>query len=783
MFDIILRSPNLGQPLLVKKEAKTGVDTAFSVIFGAKADNLDVKSLLEGNIFLQSLSDTREILQKKSPGNSSLWTSFDFTFWNMEKWPSSIRNNLIPLRVDKFVQMPLPPWQGLTPSLKLLEEYKYAYKVDLCIASEYSIDLKVPQLFNFIQKIPQFSNPLTLKMESGIYNINFHSIYLHDRDWKDFNFIFAADSHIEVRNDKISGIINGVMGGDHPGTFINFNQNFRDFISYANALHQRREVDLIILAGDIVDYVCASPRFGEYESNFELFRDLVTSWPSKPGTVCGEELKVPIFTVLGNHDYRPFEYPLIAVVEYGIVHYNVFTVDESKTFGLTPEEAIAYYKNFATNWDDDDRICNGQIEAPAYDTDTALNFQLTADFVDPSYKGMINPDLNYVIPLGNHKIICLDCPEAGAFKSIDEGLSYHSDDGTWDKSVWNHINATPDSTAFSKDQIDFLKNNCASDGLKIIALHNPVIHTKGLAKPFMLRETTHKLLNDNASKIKLIEQLGLYNFIVSSCKFPPIYSNLVEWTQNSGWSVTNTPFFRRGEREIVEREEDGKIIKVIGAGDGVPAARFNEFMDIINASKVPLILSGHTHESFEYSVRREDNEIRYFHDYYIDGKVKGLNPCFVWQIDNFMDYPEPLNKSSNPKSWWDAHRTLNIHAPSVAAPKLFGQGDCSYIPRTSSILLENPDPDKTANLEKPDTQNVIWAKRENIGFLMIKVRSDVISSIDRIYFTTHILESLRDVAFKHIILDKISMRELASKYLLHSPISMQDVRKDCSLSR
>ena len=128
---------------------------------------------------------------------------------------------------------------------------------------------------------------------------------------------------------------------DAKENFNNFNDNFRAFISYANKLHRLGELDFIIITGDIVDYIFEN-KFEEinvfghnvgipvsdmtYNSNnFVYFENIVKGLSGKPDMVRNEELKVPIFTSLGNHDYRVAAYfPITRVGEEGVVLKTIY---------------------------------------------------------------------------------------------------------------------------------------------------------------------------------------------------------------------------------------------------------------------------------------------------------------------------------------------------------------------------------------------------------------------------------------------------------------------------
>jgi len=91
----------------------------------------------------------------------------------------------------------------------------------------------------------------------------------------------------------------------HPAVFNNFNQNFRDFVAYANILHRKGKADLAVLTGDIVDYIEPGRNFDHFDSdnlvhptdNFQLLQQLVTGWPVSSGVTAGEELEIPYRSV------------------------------------------------------------------------------------------------------------------------------------------------------------------------------------------------------------------------------------------------------------------------------------------------------------------------------------------------------------------------------------------------------------------------------------------------------------------------------------------------------
>jgi hypothetical protein len=126
-------------------------------------------------------------------------------------------------------------------------------------------------------------------------------------------FIHLTDLHVAERNDiwedEVNSTLNAARGASEPLTFINFNERLRRFIREANVLGDAGELDFVLALGDLVDFVL--PGFEEtatLQNNWQVLIDILTGGGDEvrrgnPG------LRVPIFTTLGNHDWRPYPYP------------------------------------------------------------------------------------------------------------------------------------------------------------------------------------------------------------------------------------------------------------------------------------------------------------------------------------------------------------------------------------------------------------------------------------------------------------------------------------------
>ena len=656
--DLLVRSPNLGIPCFVRQDN----NIIFKVLFSGTKDDLDVKSLLEGKIFLQSLNDTRQILQDKTVQGIG----------DLNDVPRCLSKRLIPLEIEK-VDAPIKSswsWYKHGPQPNILD-FPYAYWVSLRAKPKQSLDkcFNLPQLFNIIQNFP----------EVNWYNINFHSVYIHKKDWHNFTFIHATDTHVSWRNDTIPQLFEEKFwqkfreNGDvthldkiteFKERYINFNENFRDFIRYANILHRTGKIDFIILTADIVDFVHENfeqlygrprssqndlgktPNYPRPIDNFEFFLELVTAWGSKEGIIIGEELEVPIFTLLGNHDYRANEYPLIHKLVYENI--NAFGKDVSPQ----RKEPIKEYSTFALT---EDEALEFEGGLQRFHRDIASSFVDYYEDTPPSYKALINPDRDYVIDLGKHRMICLDSShDEGVPKTILEYLLRG-------KSGKNFVAGSPDSAGFCQEQIDFLgKAMQDTKGLVIIATHAPLVN---------LHATPHHLIRETEQNRNFtdLEKEELLAFILAN---HPEATEIEDFMDNYGALAIGGPpahlikeaidFFNKifGKSPMEKMKEDGWVFgnsNLFKVGDrdpnlgwGVIAHKFKEFMQTIDKrinqdETAILVLTGHTHRNIEYvltyrGATEESKLLRYYHDYYIDNTIHGQRPQDYWCSEKLPDY-------------------------------------------------------------------------------------------------------------------------------------------------
>ncbi|MFW9782173.1 MAG: metallophosphoesterase [Candidatus Heimdallarchaeota archaeon] len=305
---------------------------------------------------------------------------------------------------------------------------------------------------------------------------NYHSIVISKQDWSNFKFIHATDLHLAERNDKIYSIIKKWTESsikknvdDFFDTaakklklkkriksqeetlanvkiplrkrLINPNNQFRKFIKLVNRKVFNNEIDFIVLTGDLVDFTVLSKfakkvrkvnEFKYEESNWQIFKNIILNTKDQKqdkGVIKGEELLCPIFTTVGNHDYRPF-------------HYDITWAEMYKKIGLNAAEAVALNELFSAS--------------PI----TAL---MKSTMALKGYLSEINSSFDFSITFGENEFIFLNTG-SDSFKNLRDLITGH-----------------PSVTGLSTRQIRYLENlinhKIKEKSKTFLFLHGPPINT------------------------------------------------------------------------------------------------------------------------------------------------------------------------------------------------------------------------------------------------------------------------------------------------------------------
>ncbi len=303
--------------------------------------------------------------------------------------------------------------------------------------------------------------------------INYHSIVISKNDWRDVNIIQATDLHIAARNDemfdkikkmyrthriknikKINQIETNQIRLEEKGNIrkslfdidlsfkkrlINPNNLFRKFVKIINKKVMQNKIDFIIITGDIVDFTNISMNtsneesiFAYKNSNWKHFKDILLNIDqiNKKGVKRTREILCPIFTIPGNHDYRPWQYDL----NWGGIY---------KKVGLKKIEAQALKDEYSAS---------------------PIKAILKSENALKGYLSEINSTLDYYLKLGDYLFIFLNTG-ADSYKKMTDFIS-----------------GSPSLTGLTQKQILFLNNIVESKFNKktqvVLCLHAPPINTR-----------------------------------------------------------------------------------------------------------------------------------------------------------------------------------------------------------------------------------------------------------------------------------------------------------------
>ncbi|MFX1498188.1 MAG: metallophosphoesterase family protein [Promethearchaeota archaeon] len=468
-FPVIIK-PNLGQPILLNlkdfradnKEYFKSI--TFKTLIVAKSSHT-VSRILEYfhlNTFIQPiLKEEGEFQQRRG----DLYPITPIEIVKIEKFDF---RSLSILEAQNCIV-----WDILNFALHLdnafgkrRELYEIEFKIEISmikiiekLITEFGRDFL---LFDLVHKIPNTSEQ----------KINFHSLAIYDKNWENFEFIHASDFHIARRNDfilhfikekvkskikyyqknkrKLKKINDFVLKRDfeykeefHKEKYeelrfakYNFNYSLRLLIEFANQKANTNQLDFILMTGDLIDYLNIARGNYQYENNFHVFIDILLGLNRDlekppylgrdPEFVNRKEILVPIFTTIGNHDYRKEHYGL----RFGQIR---------KIFGLTSSDIKGYYDTKFFNYF------------------TALD---SRDKYIKDYFRYLNPNLNYNLRIGdNYNFIFLDTGQ-------DSIADLH-----------DLLKGGPSTRGIKDEQVDLLRAyiKLSHDEKIIIVMHTPPI--------------------------------------------------------------------------------------------------------------------------------------------------------------------------------------------------------------------------------------------------------------------------------------------------------------------
>jgi 3',5'-cyclic AMP phosphodiesterase CpdA len=469
-------------------------------------------------------------------------------------------------------------------------------------------------LFDIVHDIPNLSEN----------KVNYHSIAIFDKDWKDFSFIHASDFHIARRNDfilhylrehirsrvkrfgskvkKLAKIDKFVLTRDFEfkeefqeerieelrWAKYNFNYNLRKLIEFANNKVLERNLDFMFMTGDLIDYLNIARGNYQYKNNYRVFLDILLGLnkgldnPPNLGAddefVNKREIMVPIFTIPGNHDYRKNHYGM----RFGQIH---------KIFGMTHTDVRGYYDlkffNYFTALRSDDKYLK-------------------------DYFRYINPNLNFNLKIGDmYNFIFLDTGQ-------DSVADLH-----------DLLKGGPSTRGIKEYQVDLLRAyiRLAHNEKIIVVMHTPPISP-----------------NLNANKRRKYK------------KKLHIKKRPLEWSD----------FY---EKNLRRYDGTGRLDKILNLKYQTIMYNWSTLLRIFTGSdkiirrKVDIVMCGHTHALKEYRLKEAKKTERinfgfWFFPIYIEV------PCEVYASryrDKFKEIKDPLDL----QVWFDVNKPFIFQTQAV----------------------------------------------------------------------------------------------------------------------
>jgi hypothetical protein len=533
-----------------------------------------------------------------------------------------------------------------------------------------------------------------------------HAVYFRST-WHDFGIAHVTDTHVARRIDNFKQRMEERGRADTASRLINWNDRFRGFIRYANYLHSINQLDVIVVTGDVIDYIFEDDDDVNAGGNALFMRKLILGQEPGPTFADVEELLVPIFLITGNHDYRKNPYVLLFNIDLGLV--NAKQVHSFAPYGINYWDALA--------------ITTTGSDVPNLSSSSATAM-VEIDQANSAFSNNLVDAHSYVLELGSHRIVMIDSAwDVGVVDDAWKAFNVLIDNETEDQASF--VGGCPNCRGVTDSDLQLVTDtlkNADPDALVIIGLHAPLFNPVQNEYAFFLRETQRPAM-----------EAYVENFLRMIGSISP---SVDPRNQHPGWFPS--PNDHRAPTFIVRGTNDDLC------DFGVSRGRANELLQaaagIGTARKADVILEGHTHRYAEFRITTESDQPDqpvFCMDFYTENPknyyptrfpITGVSALgrVVWESGTTSvdvedaapanspptpaptgakykyrvavpPYQSPLNGSSDAKTWWASHRPL---------------------------LLETAALGPTEGIDPAGQDEVSFA-----GFRVLAVKSDVIESI------------------------------------------------------
>ncbi len=313
-----------------------------------------------------------------------------------------------------------------------------------------------------------------------------HAVY-YRKEWTDFGIAHITDLHVARRIDSFRGLLVQAGRMDGARRLYNWNDRFRGFIRYANFLHSIDKLDVIISTGDQYDYIYEDDDDKVGGGNATFIRQLIQGTAPGPDFPDVEELRVPIFMIPGNHDYRKHPYKLIFDLHIGKlgIGKDIERIKNFTGYNL-PQKDAQVLESLLDKLPDifgTGQVVNVSPEGAAR--------MVEVDREIKAYKEVLSDRESYIIQLGSHRIAMLNSgPDEGMMTGYMDGLRKILGSTSEDEDTF--LDGSPNSEGISDEEYNMVSEALAGtpeDGLFIIGLHAPLVNPDQEEYPYFLRQT------------------------------------------------------------------------------------------------------------------------------------------------------------------------------------------------------------------------------------------------------------------------------------------------------
>lgn len=514
--------------------------------------------------------------------------------------------------------------------------------------------------------------------DDGQWHVAAPHVVYHRKSWNDFGMVHVTDIHVARRIDRFRNLLRSAGRTEAAQGMYNWNDRFRGFVRYANYLHETGVLDVVIATGDLYDYIFEDGDDPLGGGNAEFMHQLILGRAPGPEFPDVEELKVPIFMVPGNHDYRKYPYKLIFDIHVIKDHERV---KNFPGYNLLQEEAQIL-----------GNLLDGRSgsEVPNVGEDGSARMVEFDPSPDACAKYLVNPG-SYVVQLGAHRLFMLDSgSDTGIVDDISGAIRNYV--GLTGEDERTFVGGSPNSEGITSTEFDWLSQELAEtapEALFIVGTHAPLFNMWNNEYPYFLRETQRASHPEH-----------VHDFLLRHTPAPvmePIKDKFDKMAE------LIHPHWFAGERD---HQSVTKFVKRVNSQDLFDFGVLREYgEDVIqllvgNESRRPvdLVLAGHTHRHNEFRVKREvTGELAFYMDFYTQNPTyyyparfgsasddityvevaAGASPdAAPWPMPHkaiyknqllVPPYADPLSASNNPRAWWSSHRPLVLQTGALGA--------------------------------------------------------------------------------------------------------------------